>query len=211
MPSFDRLSLAADLDGLVVTHLPNVFYLTNFLGTAGIAVVDARSAVLDSRFPVRVGREGSLGHARTGVRTRDRSGRADLRRNARGAHQEAAAEASRHRGEPCAGESRESAGAQHRRVAMSEHRPDRMSIVGAAAHRQGRARDRDAAARRATAVAGGGRHHQRREAGNEGAGVRREDRLAHQVGRLRAVLVRDDRRQRAQFGPSARPCRASGC
>ena len=29
---------AAELDGLVVTHLPNVFYLTNFLGTAGIAV-----------------------------------------------------------------------------------------------------------------------------------------------------------------------------
>jgi Xaa-Pro aminopeptidase len=30
--------VAADLDGLVVSHLPNVFYLTNFLGTAGIAV-----------------------------------------------------------------------------------------------------------------------------------------------------------------------------
>ncbi len=30
---------AAELDGLVVTHLPNVFYLTNFQGTAGIAVV----------------------------------------------------------------------------------------------------------------------------------------------------------------------------
>jgi Xaa-Pro aminopeptidase len=29
----------AQLDGLVVTHLPNVFYLTNFLGTAGIVVV----------------------------------------------------------------------------------------------------------------------------------------------------------------------------
>jgi Xaa-Pro aminopeptidase len=30
--------VSAGLDGLVVTHLPNVFYLTNFLGTAGIAV-----------------------------------------------------------------------------------------------------------------------------------------------------------------------------
>ena len=32
---------AAALDGIVVTHLPNLFYLTNFLGTAGIAVVTA--------------------------------------------------------------------------------------------------------------------------------------------------------------------------
>jgi Xaa-Pro aminopeptidase len=31
--------LAAGLDALVVTHLPNLFYLTNFQGTAGIAVV----------------------------------------------------------------------------------------------------------------------------------------------------------------------------
>jgi len=30
--------VSAELDGLIVTHLPNVFYLTNFLGTAGIAV-----------------------------------------------------------------------------------------------------------------------------------------------------------------------------
>jgi Xaa-Pro aminopeptidase len=29
---------AGALDGLIVTHLPNVFYLTNFTGTAGIAV-----------------------------------------------------------------------------------------------------------------------------------------------------------------------------
>ena len=27
---------------------------------------------------------------------------------------------------------------------------------------------------------------------------------------LRAVLVRDDRRERPQFGPPARPCRATG-
>ena len=51
-PSFDRLSLAADLDGLVVTHLPNVFYLTNFLGTAGIAVAmrDRLYLILDFRY-----------------------------------------------------------------------------------------------------------------------------------------------------------------
>lgn len=44
--------LAADLDGLVVTHLPNVFYLTNFLGTAGIAVMmrDRLHLLLDFRY-----------------------------------------------------------------------------------------------------------------------------------------------------------------
>jgi len=44
--------LAADLDGLVVTHLPNLLYLTNFLGTAGIAVVmrDRLYLLLDFRY-----------------------------------------------------------------------------------------------------------------------------------------------------------------
>ncbi len=43
---------AAQLDGLVVTHLPNVFYLTNFLGTAGIAVFmgDRLYLILDFRY-----------------------------------------------------------------------------------------------------------------------------------------------------------------
>ena len=43
---------SADLDGLVVTHLPNVFYLTNFLGTAGITVVmgDRSYLLLDFRY-----------------------------------------------------------------------------------------------------------------------------------------------------------------
>ena len=43
---------AADLDGLVVTHLPNIFYLTNFLGTAGIAVAmrDRLYLILDFRY-----------------------------------------------------------------------------------------------------------------------------------------------------------------
>lgn len=42
----------AGLDGLVVTHLPNVFYLTNFLGTAGIAVAmrDRLHLLLDFRY-----------------------------------------------------------------------------------------------------------------------------------------------------------------
>ena len=42
----------ANLDGLVVTHLPNVFYLTNFFGTAGIAVVmsDRLYLILDFRY-----------------------------------------------------------------------------------------------------------------------------------------------------------------
>ena len=44
--------VAADLDGLVVTHLPNIFYLTNFLGTAGIAVAmrDQIHLILDFRY-----------------------------------------------------------------------------------------------------------------------------------------------------------------
>ncbi len=44
--------VAANLDGLVVTHLPNVFYLTNFLGTAGIAVAmrDRLFLILDFRY-----------------------------------------------------------------------------------------------------------------------------------------------------------------
>jgi Xaa-Pro aminopeptidase len=47
-----QLLLAADLDGLVVTHLPNIFYLTNFLGTAGIAVAmrDRLHLILDFRY-----------------------------------------------------------------------------------------------------------------------------------------------------------------
>ncbi len=44
--------VAADLDGLVITHLPNVFYVTNFLGTAGIAVAmrDRLFLILDFRY-----------------------------------------------------------------------------------------------------------------------------------------------------------------
>jgi Xaa-Pro aminopeptidase/Xaa-Pro dipeptidase len=43
---------AADLDGLVVTHLPNIFYLTNVLATAGIAVAmrDRLYLILDFRY-----------------------------------------------------------------------------------------------------------------------------------------------------------------
>ena len=44
--------VAADLDGLIVTHLPNIFYLTNVLGTAGIAVAmrDRLHLILDFRY-----------------------------------------------------------------------------------------------------------------------------------------------------------------
>jgi Xaa-Pro aminopeptidase len=47
---------AAGLDGLVVTHLPNLFYLTNFLGTAGIAVLmaDRFYLVVDFRYGAAV-------------------------------------------------------------------------------------------------------------------------------------------------------------
>jgi Xaa-Pro aminopeptidase len=51
----DRLRqavLKAELDGLIVTHLPNIYYLTNFLGTAGIAVAmrDRLYLILDFRY-----------------------------------------------------------------------------------------------------------------------------------------------------------------
>jgi Xaa-Pro aminopeptidase len=44
--------LAADLDGLIVTHLPNIFYLTNFFGTAGIVVAmrERLYLILDFRY-----------------------------------------------------------------------------------------------------------------------------------------------------------------
>jgi Xaa-Pro aminopeptidase len=44
----------AGLDAFVVTHLPNVFYLTNFLGTAGVAVMtaDRLYLILDFRYSV---------------------------------------------------------------------------------------------------------------------------------------------------------------
>jgi Xaa-Pro aminopeptidase len=43
---------AGDLDGLVVTHLPNIFYLTSFAGTAGIAVAmrDRLYLIVDFRY-----------------------------------------------------------------------------------------------------------------------------------------------------------------
>ena len=44
--------VAPELDGLIVTHLPNIFYLTNFLGTAGIAVAmhERLYLILDFRY-----------------------------------------------------------------------------------------------------------------------------------------------------------------
>ncbi len=44
--------LTAELDGLIVTHLPNIFYLTNFLGTAGTALAmrDRLYLILDFRY-----------------------------------------------------------------------------------------------------------------------------------------------------------------
>jgi Xaa-Pro aminopeptidase len=43
---------AANLDGLIVTHLPNLFYLTNFVGTAGMAVAvgDRLYLIVDFRY-----------------------------------------------------------------------------------------------------------------------------------------------------------------
>ncbi len=109
MPGFESAVTAADLDGLVVTHLPNIFYLTNFLGTAGIAVAmrDRLYLILDFRYASAARDIWDTAYRLS--RRGDRAGRADLRRNAGRAHQEAAATAARHRGEPRAVESRESA------------------------------------------------------------------------------------------------------
>ena len=47
---------SAQLDALVVTHLPNLLYLTNFSGTAGIAVVtgDRIYLIVDFRYAAAV-------------------------------------------------------------------------------------------------------------------------------------------------------------
>ena len=52
MPGFDRLSSRQNSTASIVTHLPNIFYLTNFLGTAGIAVAmrDRLYLILDFRY-----------------------------------------------------------------------------------------------------------------------------------------------------------------
>ncbi len=46
----------AGLDGFIVTHLPNLFYLTNFLATAGIAVLtpDRLYLIVDFRYSTAV-------------------------------------------------------------------------------------------------------------------------------------------------------------
>src|SRR5207247_7266108 len=56
---------AAPLDGLVVTHLPNLLYLTNFAGTAGIAVVtaDRLYLIVDFRYGAAVAELQASPHA----------------------------------------------------------------------------------------------------------------------------------------------------
>jgi Xaa-Pro aminopeptidase len=60
----DRLR-AAGLDAFVVTHLPNLFYLTNFAGTAGIAVVTAERLhlIVDFRYGAAVNELQASPHA----------------------------------------------------------------------------------------------------------------------------------------------------
>ena len=54
-----RLLSDARADALIVTHAPNVFYLTGFTGSAGVAVVSARHTTLytDSRYTVQAAAE----------------------------------------------------------------------------------------------------------------------------------------------------------
>jgi Xaa-Pro aminopeptidase len=56
---------AARVDAFVVTHLPNLFYLTNFFGTAGIAVVteDRLHLIVDFRYASAVKELQSSPHA----------------------------------------------------------------------------------------------------------------------------------------------------
>jgi Xaa-Pro aminopeptidase len=56
---------AEQLDAFVVTHLPNLFYLTNFAGTAGIAVVTAERfyLIVDFRYGAAVNELQASPHA----------------------------------------------------------------------------------------------------------------------------------------------------
>src|SRR5262245_17668587 len=53
------LIAAADLDGLVVTSVPNIRYLTGFSGSAGVLIVALRRTVLvtDFRYATQAGTE----------------------------------------------------------------------------------------------------------------------------------------------------------
>ena len=53
----------SDLDGLIVTHLPNVRYLTGFTGSSGIAVVLREETILFSDFRYRTQAEMEVGPA----------------------------------------------------------------------------------------------------------------------------------------------------
>lgn len=58
-----ELAAGEGLDGLIVTHLPNVRYLTGFTGTAGVAVVMRQETVFLSDFRYRTQAEAELGGA----------------------------------------------------------------------------------------------------------------------------------------------------
>jgi Xaa-Pro aminopeptidase len=57
-----ELVVGEGLDGLIVTHLPNVRYLTGFSGTAGIVVLLPQATVFLSDFRYRTQAEGELGN-----------------------------------------------------------------------------------------------------------------------------------------------------
>ena len=96
-PNCGMLFGPLSLDGLVVTHLPNVFYLTNFLGTAGIAVFmgDRLYLILDFRYSAAAQElwQSPSGCPDAEIVPVERT----LRRDAGGADQEAASEASGNR------------------------------------------------------------------------------------------------------------------
>lgn len=59
--ALQRVLAAESLDGLIVTHLPNVRYLTGFSGTSGIALVLPRELVFVSDFRYRTQAESEIG------------------------------------------------------------------------------------------------------------------------------------------------------
>src|SRR5262245_4465358 len=61
LASLRSLLNAESLDGLIVTHLPNVRYLTGFTGSAGVAVVLQREVLFVSDFRYRSQADAEIG------------------------------------------------------------------------------------------------------------------------------------------------------
>jgi len=76
----------AEVDGLVVTTLPNIRYLTGFTGSAGILVVTGSRAMLttDGRYRTQSAEQVAAAGVRFASRDRDRGPSGPARRGERG-------------------------------------------------------------------------------------------------------------------------------